>query len=185
MGREIRRVPKGWDHPSEAMMPWQLDNGYHRYHEPGEFGYGRKFQPMYDEDITTKSNEWIAGLNRWMSGQHETQLKHPGEDWTQPTYANFVEWEGRSPDPDYYRAEAWTPEQATCYQIYETVSEGTPVSPVFETLSEMEQWLIGQGYSEKSAKGFCEIGWVPSGMFSPQTGYVSGIDIAGIDADDK
>jgi hypothetical protein len=180
MGREIRKVPLGWEHPSEAMLPWQLDNGYHRYHKPGEFGYGLKFQPMYDNDIESKWREWKEELDQWLDGQHAMQIKFPGEEGSKPTYANFVGWEGRSPDPDSYRSEVWTAEEANCYQIYETVSEGTPVSPVFETLDEMEQWLIGQGYSEAAAKGFCKIGWVPSGMFSPQTGIVTGIEIAGM-----
>ena len=162
MGREIRRVPKGWQHPSEPLQPWEMDNGYHKYHQRGSFGYGLNFQPLYDSDFETKMAAWVAALNQWLAGRHPAQIKHPGEDWTDPTLKNFADYEGRSPNPDYYRAEAWTAEQATCYQIYETVSEGTPVSPVFETADEMRAWLIAQGHSEESVQFFIDCGWAPS-----------------------
>ena len=180
MGREIRRVSKGWEHPSRPMEPWQMDNFYHRHHKPGEYGYGLRFEPMYDNDIETVWREWFEGWEQWQRGEHPAQIKHP-DDYLERSYASYAEYEGRSPDPESYRAEAWTPEQATCYQIYETVSEGTPVSPVFETLDELQAWLIEQGYSEKAAEGFAKTGWVPSGVISPQHGIVTGIEIAGLD----
>jgi hypothetical protein len=46
--------------------------------------------------------------------------------------------------------------------IYETVSEGTPVSPVFETMGDMENWLLRCGYSPKVVARFSEKGWCPS-----------------------
>jgi hypothetical protein len=57
----------------------------------------------------------------------------------------------------------WTEEEAVCFQIYETVSEGTPVSPVFDTLGDMEDWLVNMKYySPEEAKEFCKQGWTPS-----------------------
>lgn len=178
MGREIRRVPKGWEHPSKHMNPWEMDNFYHRYHKPGEFDYGLKFQPMYDNDFESKLKEWLEGYEQWKKGEHPYQVKNP-DVANEP----FWEYKGAPPDPHYYRP-AWKPEEMTHYQIYETVSEGTPTSPVFETLDEMRVWLIGQGYSERAAAGFVKSGYVPSAVFSQQTGLVSGIEVAGIDFGD-
>ena len=35
----------------------------------------------------------------------------------------------------------WTDEEATHYMMYETTSEGTPISPAFETPEELARWL--------------------------------------------
>jgi len=35
----------------------------------------------------------------------------------------------------------WTPEEATHYQMYETCSEGTPISPPCATVEELARWL--------------------------------------------
>jgi hypothetical protein len=66
----------------------------------------------------------------------------------------------------------------THYQVYETVSEGTPVSPVFATEEEIVLWCLSQGHSEKAARSFVEAKWVPSGSFNSRTGhFLTHIDI--------
>jgi hypothetical protein len=71
------------------------------------------------------------------------------------------------PDPTYCRP-YWPKRKATAFQMYETVSEGTPVSPAFETLDELKDWLINQGYSEHAASEFCKHRWAPSMVMSSQ-----------------
>jgi len=39
----------------------------------------------------------------------------------------------------------WTEEEATHFMMYETVSEGTPMSPAFETPEELARWLADHG----------------------------------------
>jgi hypothetical protein len=48
------------------------------------------------------------------------------------------------------------------YQVWETVSEGSPISPVFETSEACVTWLISEGYSRSAAEAFVKQGWVPS-----------------------
>ncbi len=62
-------------------------------------------------------------------------------------------------DPDHYRP-AWTDAEATAYQLYETTSEGTPMSPVRATREEMIEWLTtatdalgGEDFTPMSRKG--------------------------------
>ena len=145
MGREIRRVPKGWEHPKN-------DRGH--------------YQPLYDHDYKTAAEDWLTGLDHWQAGKNDNRGKF-GDYWW--------EYAGNPPDEEYCR-DTWTKVETTHYQIYETVSEGTPISPIFETLDELTEWLIKQGYSEEAAKGFAKDGWCMSGMFSPQTGFVSDIE---------
>jgi hypothetical protein len=56
----------------------------------------------------------------------------------------------------------WAPEEASCYQVYENVTEGTPVSPVFDSLDGVRDWLVDQGYSQRAAEGFCRHGQAPT-----------------------
>lgn len=35
----------------------------------------------------------------------------------------------------------WSPDQATHYMMYETTTEGTPISPAFATKEELASWL--------------------------------------------
>jgi hypothetical protein len=63
--------------------------------------------------------------------------------------------------------EAWEPAPPPTgegWQLWETTSEGSPVSKVYPTEKAFVQYLIGEGYSEKAAKRFCKSGWAPSGM---------------------
>lgn len=53
-------------------------------------------------------------------------------------------------------------EEKTCFQIYENVSEGTPVSPVFETHEEMATWLLAQGNTADVIDQFLSMGHYPS-----------------------
>lgn len=50
------------------------------------------------------------------------------------------------------------------YQLWETVSEGSPVSPVFATAEDFVQFLRSEGHSEHAAWRFIETGWAPSAV---------------------
>jgi hypothetical protein len=121
MGREIRRVPADWRHPMEVRN--------------GREGY----RPLFDQDYQSAALEWIANFDAWRSGTHENCAKHAKD------YPFYWEWNGGPPDKESYRDRAWTEEEATHFQIYETVSEGTPVSPVFATKEEMIEYLVQHG----------------------------------------
>lgn len=135
MGREIRRVPKGWEHP-------KYENHYR----------GTEYHPLHDEYYHTALMEWFEGYQLWQKGEHPHQEDYP-----------YHEYAGSAPDPEYYRHVNWTQEEASCFQIYEDVSEGTPLSPVFDTIQELENWLVeNEGYSREQANSFCNSGWAPS-----------------------
>ena len=65
--------------------------------------------------------------------------------------------------------DSWTdtePPEGEGYQVWETVSEGSPVSPVFQEEYELIDWCVEQGYGRAAAKEFVKIGWVPSMVIS-------------------
>lgn len=71
----------------------------------------------------------------------------------------YVNWERVDPPT----GEGW--------QVWETVSEGSPVSPVFPNRDALANYLVEQGYSYKAAINFCEDGWVPSGIIANNRMY--------------
>jgi hypothetical protein len=82
---------------------------------------------------------------------------------------------------NWYENEKYDPPTGEGWQVWETVSEGSPISPVFETPEELVTWLVGQGYSRAAAEGFVKVGNVPSMVYTPKTGLVSDIETAGIE----
>ena len=52
--------------------------------------------------------------------------------------------------------------QCTCYQLYENVSEGTPVSPVFDSDAALFSWLRERGWPEENISMLVKWGHAPS-----------------------
>jgi hypothetical protein len=130
MGREIRRVKPGWEHPKylpeNVHLEWQRD-AYH---------------PLYDRDYESACAKWYAGAITFKPDQYS--------NW-------YHEDAGNPPDAEYYRSEKWEDGEATWFQMYETVSEGTPVTPAFATKKELIEYLIihGDYWDQKRGAG----GW--------------------------
>lgn len=180
MGREIRRVPAGWEHPKGMYQRLVMGNSgdiiadFLRGVAQQRHEWCEEYKPLYDRSYKDAKREWDENNALWAEGKHPDQLAGHGEGMT------WEEWDGAEPDPDYYRPH-WTPEEATHYQMYETVSEGTPVSPVFASLEELAEHMVSvMGYSPQAAKAFCKSGWAPSAVFSPGMGLKDGITAEGI-----
>ena len=148
MGREVRRVPADWEHPKCR------DGGY---------------QPLYDEDFESAASKWLEECIQWSKGEHPDQHA----DWAKSAkdHKYFWQWHGDPPDKNYYRP-AWPESARTHFQMYEHVSEGTPISPVMETPEALARWLAD---NEASAFGnmtatyeqwlpICKGGWAPSAV---------------------
>jgi hypothetical protein len=52
--------------------------------------------------------------------------------------------------------------QCTCYQLYENVSEGTPISPIFDSKAALVAWLRERGYPEGTISMLESWGHAPS-----------------------
>lgn len=151
MGRDIRRVPPDWVHPTYTKDTCTSSR------KIGDF------QPLYDEDYRTAAEKWMAEYDKWRQAGAKRLDK----------WCRYF-WEGDSPpNPDSYRTRRWTPEEATAYQMYETVSEGTPVTPVCETEDALIDYLVEHGdywdqkgsnggWSREAATRFVGRGWAPS-----------------------
>jgi hypothetical protein len=90
------------------------------------------------------------------------------------------------PSPEAKKAyedwQSYEPPAGAGYQIWETVSEGSPISPVFETARDlaahmaMTKWGADKGTPFETWMKFIEgPGWAPSGISTPETGFVDGV----------
>ena len=132
-------------------------------------------------------NEWsIKGFGHDTINQHvcvSAACKRGGVSATCPT----CDGEGDIwPSPEAKLAyEDWRPFEPPAgdgYQIWETVSEGSPISPVFSTAHDLAahmattRWGADQGTSFETWLKFIEgPGWAPSMISSPETGMVDGV----------
>lgn len=151
MCREIRRVPPHWEHPR-----------YTREDAPRPSLVG-DYRPCHDQDYKTASLEWKEGFKQWEAGTHPEFGK-----WRATEF-----WEYAYP-PDKYACRPAFTEMPTWYQVYETVSEGTPVTPAFETQEKLylhlvtvgDDWAVNRGtgpFSRDAANAFVfEGGYAPS-----------------------
>ena len=153
MGREIRRVPEGWDHPRhepDTTPP-------HTHRRLGQY------RPLCDRPFAEAMREWIDEWESWERGDRPDYFNAA----EYPDGIEFHEWHGGPPDPEYYRP-AWNDEDVTHYQFYETVSEGTPLSPPMPSLEALAEWLTthecywGKQMTAAQAQAFCKSGWAPS-----------------------
>lgn len=136
----------------------------HWSHPRNEHGH---YQSMFDQTFKAALAEWQEEKRQWDAGTH------PDYD---PDYPDYAEYTGEAPDdPAYYRP--WEDGEATWFQLWETVSEGSPVTPPFATQEELVQYLAehGDNWDERRGNGgwglarartFVEAGSAPTMMIS-------------------
>lgn len=142
--RILQAVPPDWQHPTD-------ENGM--------------FIPMHMELFEDAMARWIADDIAWNEKRGYAyelckDLREQGLTW--------AEVDNPPPDPKYYRHRKWTDEEATHFQWYENVSEGTPVSPILASIEEGEEWWekVGkyQGCGRKMyPEGAPPSKWLPIG----------------------
>lgn len=99
-------------------------------------------------------NQWIcveARAKRFGVFGHCKMCHGHGELWAN-LYVRFRHWLWRPQEPP----------KGTGWQVWENVTEGSPISPVFPERGECVNWLVSQGYSQKAAEKF-----VRDGSYAP------------------
>lgn len=156
MGRELRRVPPDWEHPQQRCHYLHRGGG-------GVLGAacpngGWEYQPLHDESYAEACRKHDAFLRSWYTDR-ELESEAAGRWRAEGRYP--WDWDSE-PTEESYRGREWTEEEATAFQVYENISEGTPVSPVLLGEFEVKMWLLEQGYSVEAAEKFIEYGSAPS-----------------------
>lgn len=132
MGREVRMVPKDWEHPKR---------------EDG------RFIALYDSDFKSCAEEWDKECAKWNAGNFPDYASEESKKMS------YSEWEGDRPDKEDYMP-SFSKDSKTHYMMYETCSEGTPISTAFETPEELAKWLFETGASAFGHQTGSYEGWL-------------------------
>jgi hypothetical protein len=173
MSREVRMVTPDWQHPKDER--------------------GR-FKPLLDGPFGERLDRWNEENAKWIAGfeRHVDYSADPRNgvvSWVPKAPDRpraFTDWDGPQPSQDDYMPE-FAPGTATHLMMYETCTEGTPISPAFATPEELARWLADNGASAFGSDtatyeqwlATCRSGWAPSAISSPATGLISGVAATG------
>lgn len=160
MSRSVRMVPPDWQHPKKddgSFIPLLAGTYSEHIHEYWwQFALWLKGYRVLMHDILPKNNHHI--------------------DMT------FEEYHGGEPQPEWYMPEF--PEgSCTHFMMYETTSEGTPISPAFEKPEDLAHWLAdnnanagaGETASYEQWLNVIRGGFAPTLIGAPGVGLINGV----------
>lgn len=164
MGREVRMVPANWSHPKD-------DKG--------------NFMPLLGGGYSKRLTEWFEGKKKWDEGFVTDFSKYPDIGWKSRVdihCESFEEWDGKRPQECYYMPE-YPDGECTHYQMYETCTEGTPLSPPMSSPELLARYLASSGASAfgrmtatyEEWLSTIKAGSVPSGMIISGGSLQSGV----------
>ncbi len=156
MGREVRRVPATWEHPK---------------------GSNGSYTPLYDGDYQAIARRWLDEAIAWDNDTHEAAAEHKAE------HSFYWEWDGQPPQREDYMP-SWPDAERTHYQMYETTSEGTPISPVMESPETLALWLTDNRASAFAGQTASYESWlrVCNGGYAVSAVMTGGEIISGVEA---
>jgi len=156
MGREVRMVPKNWEHPKK-------DNG--------------EYIPLFEGPFELDANEWDKECIEWNSGNYPDYASEENKK------LSYSEWNGERPEKCDYMT-SFKDEEKTHLMMYETTTEGTPISPAFKTPEELARWLADNNASAFGSStatyeqwlSTCKSGFAPSAVYTTENGLQSGVE---------
>jgi hypothetical protein len=187
-------------HPWLAQMPYPAHSAFVYDDEGRTVGQPQILRPSADilDLVAGLSDESPECLTNPMRGSNYKLtwkvIEAAGLDNTTwgicPTcagYASVEKYPGQRAE-----AETWEksdPPTGEGWQLWETVSEGSPQSPVFATADGLATWMSDPARGEDwvppaTAAAFIKAGWAPTGAHSAATGVISGVELVGHHLDD-
>lgn len=159
MGREIRRVPANWKHPKSKTR-----EGY----EPLRDDYVGSLE-YYKQEVDEFIKHMTEVIQNGKTKVYSTNFTKPKSVYTYLTEEGSLE----PPNIDEFMPDGeW-------YQLYENVSEGTPLSPPFETKEELVDWMSthkdfwDHTWTREQAQAMVDSGYAMSGVIANGRFYTS------------
>lgn len=158
MGREVRMVPPDWEHPRDVdgrLVP--LYSGYI------EHLHGRA--------------QWARGLVTDYNGGWK-----PKDSFDTTEALSWEEYAGDR-KPETYMP-CWPESACTHFQMYETCSEGTPISPPMPTPESLARWLAdndASAFGDETASYEAWLRTIAKG-FALSAMVVDGVLMSGVEA---
>lgn len=166
MTREVRKVPANWEHPKQF----------------NEYLGKMVYRPLLGGSFADAVAHWDEGAAQWEDGFR----RHWGDGGWIPKDSDmtfpFSEWAGDRPIEENFMPE-WPEDERTHFMMYETTSEGTPISPAFSTPEELAQWLVDNDASAFADQAASYAAWLRiarggfalSAVLAADGGLVSGV----------
>lgn len=195
MGATIRKVPEKWNHPKRIKNQFQMGGGYRIEEQfvPMHQGDFKEAVKEWKKDL----KNWYKGQEYWSNGlywsswfkEEPVPIKEKFKDWLDSieedrirhnfstdyreeekqkyitgicSYEDIAGEPPRPPNPDDYMPKGeWI-------QLFENVSEGTPLTPPFETAPELIDWLAnnkdfwGRDWTREQAEAMVRDEYAPS-----------------------
>jgi hypothetical protein len=129
--------------------------------------------PKYTQDTASRQNQ--IGCYCPLHGDYEQTLLEFEKDIKGKGLREAIDYHGGGPRSEDHAQ--YGGKECTWWQLYETVTEGTPVSPPFATPEELVYYLRTKGdfwgringeepYSREAAEQMVSGGWAPTGVFA-------------------
>jgi hypothetical protein len=131
-----------------------------------------RFKPLHEGDYKTAAEEWCAEFAAFKPDEFSSY---------------YWEYAGNPPEEDEYMfSKPVDPATLTHFMMYESTSEGTPISPAFATIEELARWLADTGasaFGDMTATyeqwlATCKRGWAAGAMIDGR-GLQSGVAAMG------
>ena len=131
------------------------------------------YTPLFDGNYSDIAKKWKEDFAKWEAGTHE-DLKFDSIKGYE-----FWEWEAPPSEECYPKYSG----ECVWFQMYENVTEGTPVTPPFETAEELVDYLVGHGtfwdqmdgkggWKRENAESFVKTGFAMSAVCKVEDGKV-------------
>lgn len=183
-------------HPYFASMPWPYRTG--DWDQPADSRRPSADIAEFGTGLAGRESSWLGhdAIDRWQA--EEKLIRAAGldpETWglcpTCKGHGSVEKYPGQRAD-----AEAWEGEEPPTghgWQLWETVSEGSPISPVFASAEALAEWMSTPAcrrdnprwfgtdekvYEYDVALRFAQAGWAPS-LASGPAGVMDGVTWVG------
>ena len=181
MGIQLYHVPADWKHPTDSDYRARRDSML-AYQPPQnakwrtlymDESWGEATLAWWGERIVYRLTRLVAywpSVLGWI--EEPMAIRFPHDDESDNTPPKHFDYRPR-----------WRKRDMTHVQLYETVSEGTPISPVMPSVEALADWCAAQtrevwvstrmdrdGWLRFFGRG----GWAPSGVVTPERGFESG-----------
>lgn len=180
--KEATRLATLWNgmwmhHLSQEDVDTLVAEGYFRdlTHTWSREDGWQKIEPA-PQLVAEQVNRWglLAGMHYGSSEAYvliKARCKQAGDPemcLTCKGHASLEAYEGQRADAEKW--ESTEPPAGEGWQVWETVSEGSPISPVFDTREGLIRWLMSPAYTwgtsrpltREQAENFTESAWAPS-----------------------
>lgn len=159
MGREVRRVPANYQHPKD------------------EYGHYKGLCDNFNKDTARWDKEaemWNKGF-RW---NYDKEYFVPNAIGLTESYEEYA---GDRPKQEEYMPD-WPEVERTHFMMFETCTEGSPISPAFNTPEELARWLADNKASVFGSETATYEQWffVCKGGYAPSAIIENGVIRSGV-----